>query len=116
VIPALLALIGRLALRHQVHVFALAQEPIAGTGISRERTFTTSDPGTLLRAIPAILRENRAAPFDIVHSMWSGWCGLVAAHGRRGARCFAGDWLRGATPLARTHARWVVPEGAGFKL
>jgi glycosyltransferase involved in cell wall biosynthesis len=79
VIPALLALIARLAHAHDVQVIALAQEaqprewPLAGAcvhniGMLRTRT----------RAVRTILALHRVSPFDLVHSIWSGSCGLVA--------------------------------------
>jgi glycosyltransferase involved in cell wall biosynthesis len=79
VIPALLALIRQLTLHHEVHVFALAQEAmradwqLAGASIHNIGLHLTR-----LRAVTAILREHRTASFDIVHSIWSGACGLVA--------------------------------------
>lgn len=80
VIPVLLALIERLARRHELHVFALQQEPqaahwellgarIHNIGLNRSR----------LRAINAIRAEHARAPFHLVHSIWSASCGLVAA-------------------------------------
>jgi glycosyltransferase involved in cell wall biosynthesis len=84
VIPALVALIARLARGHQVHVFALAQEPIAAAWkLAGADVHNIGARGVVPRAIAAILRENRAAPFSIVHSMWSGWCGLVAVTAAR---------------------------------
>jgi glycosyltransferase involved in cell wall biosynthesis len=80
VIPALLALIGRLAQSHEIHVYALAQEdepadwPLAGAmihNVGRQRS--------VLRAIAAIRREHRRARFDVIHSIWSGACGFVCA-------------------------------------
>src|SRR5262249_48021794 len=35
------------------------------------------------RAVLAILREHRIAPFDVVHSIWSGSCGLAAVTAAR---------------------------------
>lgn len=79
VIPALLALIGRLSLHHEVHVFALAQEPTPGTwNLAGANIHNIGARYTLPRAVKAILREHRIGPFSIVHSIWSGGCGLVA--------------------------------------
>jgi glycosyltransferase involved in cell wall biosynthesis len=84
VIPALLALIERLALRHDVHVFALNQEDepaewrLAGAqvhNIGRRRT--------RLRAVSAIRRLHGLAPFAVVHAIWSGTCGLIAVAAAR---------------------------------
>lgn len=86
VIPALLHLIARLAQSHEVHVFALRQEarpacwPLAGATIHN-----VGDGGTRLRAIRAIALENRRAPFDRIHAIFSGPCGQVAVA--------AGLWL-----------------------
>lgn len=79
VIPALLALIKRLALRDEVHVFALTQEPrparwdLLGACIHNVGT-----PHARLRAVQAIRAEHRSSPFQLVHSIWSGAPGLVA--------------------------------------
>src|SRR5882672_10454202 len=80
VIPALMALLKRLAARHDVHVFALAQERAAAAWMLHgARIHNVGDSGTvgnigavlkLVRTIAAVLRENRAAPFDIVHAIW----------------------------------------------
>lgn len=79
VIPALLALIGRLTRHHEIHVFALAQEPRAGVWSLAGAAIHNIGAGCAApRAIAAILRENRTERFSVVHSMWSGWCGLVA--------------------------------------
>jgi glycosyltransferase involved in cell wall biosynthesis len=83
VVPALLALVKRLATRHEVHVFALQQEdrpgvwPLLGAtvhNIGRAGAATVR----VARAIGALGREHRAAPFAVVHSIWSGSSGLVA--------------------------------------
>jgi glycosyltransferase involved in cell wall biosynthesis len=79
VIPALLALIGRLALKNDVQVFALHQEikaaewQAAGVHIRN-----IGSKHTALRAVRAICAEHRTAAFDVVHAIWSGWCGLIA--------------------------------------
>jgi glycosyltransferase involved in cell wall biosynthesis len=79
VIPALLALLTRLARRHDVHVFSLLQGsepgewPLAGalvhnTGLRLTRT----------RTIAAILGMHRSVRFDLIQAIWSGSPGLVA--------------------------------------
>ena len=79
VIPALLALIERLAAQHEVHVFALRQEAqpadwtLAGAHI-RNIGFTR----TPVRAVRAICALHRSARVDVVHAIWSGACGMVA--------------------------------------
>jgi glycosyltransferase involved in cell wall biosynthesis len=74
VIPAFLWLIERLARRHDVHVFALAQEP-------RPRDWkllgaTVHNVGTAgarrLRFHRLFAREHRAGPFDVVHALFGG--------------------------------------------
>ena len=79
VIPAILALIERLASRHELHVYALRQVPepaewelfgarIHNIGLRHMRS----------RAVRAILREHRRARFDIVQSIFSERCGVIA--------------------------------------
>jgi glycosyltransferase involved in cell wall biosynthesis len=79
VIPALLALIERLARTHEVLVFALHQEPVAGHWwLAGASVHNIGIRCTRLRAIAAIRSEHRRAPFDLVHAIFSGSCGLVA--------------------------------------
>lgn len=79
VIPAFLALIKRLARKHEVHVFALRQEakpgrwPLAGATVHN-----MGDGWPRIRAIGALCAEHRRAPFDAVHAIFSGSCGVVA--------------------------------------
>jgi glycosyltransferase involved in cell wall biosynthesis len=84
VIPALLALIERLSARHDVHVFALRQERAPGTwGLRGARVHNIGDVWTRVRAVRAILEEHRAAPFDVLQSIFSGACGAVAVSAAR---------------------------------
>jgi glycosyltransferase involved in cell wall biosynthesis len=79
VIPALLALIERLARTHEVHVFALHQEATAGRWqLCGASVHNIGHRLTRPRAIAAIRSEHRRAPFDLVHAIFSGSCGLVA--------------------------------------
>lgn len=79
VIPALLALIERLARAHDVHVFALHQEAAAGRWeLAGATVHNIGDHWTRLRAIAAIRTEHRRAPFDLVHAIFSGSCSVVA--------------------------------------
>jgi glycosyltransferase involved in cell wall biosynthesis len=79
VIPALLALIGRLALNNDVQVFALHQETAAGEWpAAGAHIRNIGSKRTALRALRAIRAEHHKAPFDLVHAIWSGWCGLIA--------------------------------------
>jgi len=84
VIPALLALIARLAARHEVHVFALNQEPAAGDwDLAGARIHNIGARRTRLRTLRAIYALHRASPFDLVQAIWSGACGLVAVTAAR---------------------------------
>ncbi|MGC1522885.1 MAG: glycosyltransferase family 4 protein [Steroidobacteraceae bacterium] len=80
VIPALLALIARLSQQNDVHVIALRQEAEAGEwDLAGAHVHNIGSPRTGLRALLAIYRLHRASRFDVVHAIWSGTCGLVAA-------------------------------------
>lgn len=79
VIPALLALIERLAALHELHVFALRQEERPAVWVLRgARVHNIGGGWTRVRAVRAILAEHRASHFDLVQSVFSGACGLVA--------------------------------------
>lgn len=80
VIPALIALIERLSVCNEVLVFALHQEPgpdewrVAGAQV-----YNIGQGYTRFRAVRSIVAKHRAAPFAVVHAVWSGSCGLIAA-------------------------------------
>jgi glycosyltransferase involved in cell wall biosynthesis len=79
VIPTLLALIRRLSARNDVHVFAMNQEPAPGEWPlegAQVHNIGARHPG--IRAVRAIRSLHQARPFDVIHSIWSGTCGLVA--------------------------------------
>lgn len=79
VIPALLALITRLALHNDVHVFALWQEARPGSWqLSGARIHNIGAGRTLFRAVQAIIAEHRSSPFTVIQSIWSGAPGFVA--------------------------------------
>ncbi|WP_158883547.1 glycosyltransferase family 4 protein [Rhodanobacter sp. L36] len=79
VIPVLLALIERLARTHDVHVFALNQEPLAGHWkLVGATVHNIGVHWTRVRAIAAIHAEHRHAPFDLIHAIFSGSCGFIA--------------------------------------
>ena len=84
VIPALLALIERLAQRHELEVFALRQEaqprswPLLGAQV-HNIGFT----GTRLRAFNALRAAHRQRRFALVHALWSGASGMVAVGAAR---------------------------------
>ena len=80
VIPALLALIGRLSIHDEVHVFALSQEARAGDWIlAGAHIHNIGFRHTHLRAVRAISKMHRSSPFDVIQAIWSGNCGLIAA-------------------------------------
>jgi glycosyltransferase involved in cell wall biosynthesis len=84
IIPALLALIARLSLRHDVHVFALHQEVRpASWDLSGARIHNIGAGNTRLRAIRAICAEHRSSAFQAVQSIWSGSPGLIAVSAAR---------------------------------
>ncbi|HZO24322.1 MAG TPA: glycosyltransferase family 4 protein [Steroidobacteraceae bacterium] len=84
VIPALLALIARLSVRDEIHVFALAQEPEpACWELLGARIHNVGAAHSRVRAIQAICAEHRSSPFHLVHSIWSGAPGLVAVAAAR---------------------------------
>lgn len=92
VIPALLSLIERLARRHELHVFALAQEPVPGDwtlrgaavhnlGLSARARW----PGEALFAAGRRLTHGLSArgPFDVVHAFWANNPGFLATRAAR---------------------------------
>ncbi|MBS0579611.1 MAG: glycosyltransferase family 4 protein [Proteobacteria bacterium] len=79
VIPVLLALISRLAARHEVRVFALRQQARPGHWrLLGADVDNIGSPRPRVRAIQALRAAHRAAPFDIIQSIWSADPGLVA--------------------------------------
>ena len=79
VIPALLALLVRISLHDEVHVFALHQESRPGRWSLAGAEIHNIGPGsTRLRAMRAIFAEHRVSPFHVVHSIWAGTPGLIA--------------------------------------
>src|SRR5690349_18114178 len=79
VIPVVLALLARLAVRHEVHVFALAQEARPATWMLHgAHIHNIGSVRAVQRAVAALLREHRRARFDVVHALWAGAGALVA--------------------------------------
>jgi glycosyltransferase involved in cell wall biosynthesis len=79
VIPALLALIRRLGIEHELHVFATHQEPTPGSWrLEGAEVHNLGLPRTAWRALKTIRAEHRKAPFQVVHAIWSGAVGAVA--------------------------------------
>src|SRR3712207_5040079 len=74
VIPCFVWLIERLARRHEVHVFALAQEPKPAEwqlfGARVVNVGTTK--GWRRRLWTRVAAEHRAAPFDVLHAIFGG--------------------------------------------
>lgn len=84
VVPALLALLKRLAMRHEVHVFALRQEAEPGEWwLCGARVHNIGGRATVPRAVRAIVREHGRGRFDLVQSIWSSSCGVVAVAAAR---------------------------------
>lgn len=80
VVPALIALIERLSVHDEVKVFALYQERgPAEWRVAGAQVFNIGSRHTRFRAVRAIVAQHRAAPFTVVHAIWSGTCGLIAA-------------------------------------
>jgi glycosyltransferase involved in cell wall biosynthesis len=101
VIPALLALIRRLAAHHAVHVFALRQEPRpASWELCGARIHNIGLGWTRARALRAIRAEHHAARFDLVQSIWSGACGLIAVTAARALRLPGLVHVTGGEPVA----------------
>jgi glycosyltransferase involved in cell wall biosynthesis len=79
VIPALIALIRRLARHEQVDVFALHQEDLASDWeLAGARIHNVGARHPRLRALRRICEMHRSAHFAIVHAIWSGAGGQVA--------------------------------------
>ncbi len=119
VIPALMALITRLSERHEVHVFAFAQEPrparwmLAGAHIHN-----IGGSWRVPRSVAAMIEEHRRARFGLVQAIWSGPVGLTAVIAARliGAPCvihLAGGELAADEHSgygAMLHRRWRIIE------
>jgi glycosyltransferase involved in cell wall biosynthesis len=79
VIPALIALIRRLARQSDVHVFALSQEDRAGDwDLAGARIHNIGSGHRRLRALRTICATHRSARFALVHSIFSDACGQIA--------------------------------------
>jgi glycosyltransferase involved in cell wall biosynthesis len=80
VIPALLWLFERLARAHEVHVFALHQQPAPGRwSLVGTSVHNAGARPRRLRTLASMMAEHRRAPFDVVHAFWAAGPGLVAA-------------------------------------
>ena len=83
VIPAILSLVERLARRHEVRVYALAQEPSPGIwpllGATVENLALTSRrawPGAVFRFVRSL---HAHGPFDLIHAIWGDTPGFLAS-------------------------------------
>lgn len=78
VIPSLLGVIGRIARVHELHVFALTQEPRPARWTLRgAQVHNAGLRPVRATAFAQIAAEHRRAPFDVFHGVWAG-CGTVA--------------------------------------
>ena len=79
VIPVLLALIRRLARRHELHVFSLFQEDTPGNwDLLGARVHNIGRTRTALRGLRAIVSEHRRGGFDVLHAIWASPSGTLA--------------------------------------
>jgi len=83
VIPVLLAQVERVARVHELHVFALHQEPEPTTYPLLGATVhcVGAGRGATRRAVAAILREHRRAPFRLLQAVFGGSAAAAAAAG-----------------------------------
>lgn len=80
VIPCLLWLMERLAREHELHVFSLRQDPFpCRYELLGATVHNMGARPRRLRALSAIVREHRRAPFDVLHAVWAVQPGVVAA-------------------------------------
>ncbi len=83
--PYLLALIERLASRHDVQVFALHQEAepsryeLLGATVHNGGAHGPTRRRAYWRTFRAVLAEHRRRPFDLLHALWLVPPGLIAA-------------------------------------
>ena len=107
VIPALLALIERLAALHELHVFALRQEERSGTwNLRGARVHNIGAGWSRARAVRAILAEDRESRIDIVQSVFSGACGLVTVAAARVLRIPSVVHVAGGEPVSMRDIRF----------
>ena len=120
VIPVLLWLVEQLALRHEVHVFALRHDPEPST--YRLLGATVHDLGHV-RTLPGFGRRDQLArlmktlsqigPMDLLHAYWAvpaGWVATIAAR-RLGVpsvvTCSSGEWVSVPDLAYGLQRRWV---------
>ena len=87
VIPAFVSLIGRLATRVELHVFALEHLACAGRWeLAGAPVQNTGRPFVTVRTSANILRDHRKDRFALLHALFSGRCGFATALAARAAR------------------------------
>ncbi len=80
VIPCLLWLIERLARQHELHVFALYQEPHPSRyELLGAVVHNIGMRQTVRRAVRTIVEEHRRGRFDVLHAFWVKGPGTIAA-------------------------------------
>lgn len=101
VIPAMLALLSRLAARHRVTVYALQQEATAGEWtLAGARIVNLGARATRLDAIRRLRTDHRAMPFDVVHGHKGGRSAFIAALAVVGTRVPCIQYLGGGELVA----------------
>lgn len=99
VIPVFLALIGRVARVHEVHVFTRRQEPDVGSwSLCGARVRNAG--GSAFRLMRDITGEHRRAPFDVVQALFGGGDALLAIAAARWARAPVAVHLAGGELVA----------------
>jgi glycosyltransferase involved in cell wall biosynthesis len=84
VIPALLALIRRLARTHDVRVFVPEQESQPRRWeLLGAQVLNIGERHTRVRGVRTICAQHRVCPFDVIHAMWSGMSGFMAVAAAR---------------------------------
>lgn len=80
VMPMILALVERIARKHELHVFALFQEESPSTYELLGATVHNIGRGwTAVRAIRTIQREHQRARFTLLHAIWASPSGTLGA-------------------------------------
>lgn len=106
VIPSRLALIERVARVHELHVFALRQEPRPGRWtLLGAQVHNAGWRPVRATALAQIVREHRRGPFDVIHGHWAS-CGTLAGVAGRLLRRPAMVHLTGADVAALPEIGW----------
>ena len=106
VIPCVLALVERVARVHELHVFALAQEPRpARWTLLGAQVHNAGRRPVRAVSLAQIVREHRRAPFDVLHGLWAS-CGTVSGAAGRLLRRPAVVHLTGGDLASVPEIRW----------